>query len=98
LTPTPANTLHSASKVYNAGNTVSFDNLVWKAKYWTQGNQPGFGVDAWELVSQVKFNWRSDVVYNGGDTTYNGYSYTAKWWTKGDKPGISDVWVKKGCG
>ncbi|MDW3566262.1 glycosyl hydrolase family 18 protein [Enterobacter asburiae] len=87
----------SASKVYNAGNTVSFDNLVWKAKYWTQGNQPGFGVDAWELVSQVKFNWRSDVVYNGGDTTtYNGYTYTAKWWTKGDKPGSSDVWVKKG--
>ena len=87
----------SASKVYNADNTVSFDNLVWKAKYWTQGNQPGFGVDAWELVSQVKFNWRSDVVYNGGDTTtYNGYSYTAKWWTKGDKPGSSDVWVKKG--
>ncbi|MEX7607966.1 carbohydrate-binding protein, partial [Enterobacter asburiae] len=77
--------------------TVSFDNLVWKAKYWTQGNQPGFGVDAWELVSQVKFNWRSDVVYNGGDTTtYNGYTYTAKWWTKGDKPGSSDVWVKKG--
>jgi len=54
-------------------------------------------VDAWELVSQVKFNWRSDVVYNGGDTTtYNGYTYTAKWWTKGDKPGSSDVWVKKG--
>ena len=49
-----------ASKIYNNGDTVSFDHLVWKAKYWTQGNQPGFGVDAWELVSNVKMNWRSD--------------------------------------
>ncbi len=58
-----------ASKIYNSGDTVSFDHLVWKAKYWTQGNQPGFGVDAWELVSNVKMNWRSDLVYNGGETT-----------------------------
>lgn len=88
----------SASKVYNANDTVSADNLVWKAKYWTQGNKPGFGVDAWELVSQVKFNWRSDVVYNSGDTTtYNGSAYRAKWWTKGDMPGNSDVWVKTGA-
>ncbi|WP_368856382.1 carbohydrate-binding protein, partial [Klebsiella variicola] len=30
----------SASKIYNSGDTVSADNLVWKAKYWTQGNKP----------------------------------------------------------
>jgi chitinase len=88
----------SASKIYNSGDTVSADNLVWKAKYWTQGNKPGFDADAWELVSQVKMNWRSDVVYNGGDTTtYQGYVYRAKWWTRGDKPGNSDVWVKEGA-
>ena len=87
-----------SSKVYNNGDTVSADNLVWKAKYWTQGNKPGFNVDAWVLVSQVKFNWRSDVVYNGGETTtYEGNVYRAKWWTKGDKPGNSDVWVKEGA-
>lgn len=88
----------TTSTIYNSGDTVSFDHLVWKAKYWTQGNQPGFGADQWELVSQVKFNWRSDVVYNGGDTTtYSGFTYRAKWWTKGDKPGNSDVWVKEGA-
>ncbi|WP_275157361.1 glycosyl hydrolase family 18 protein [Citrobacter koseri] len=100
--PVDANASHyaawDASKIYNNGDTVSFDHLVWKAKYWTQGNQPGFGVDAWELVSQVKFNWRSDVVYNGGETTtYQGSVYRAKWWTQGDKPGNSDVWVKEGA-
>lgn len=43
-------------------------------------------------------NWRSDMVYNGGDkTTYQGFEYRAKWWTKGDKPGNSDVWVKEGA-
>lgn len=88
----------SASKVYNNGDTVSFDHLVWKAKYWTQGNQPGFSADAWELVSKVSMNWRSDVVYNGGETTtYQGSVYRAKWWTRGDKPGNSDVWVKEGA-
>ncbi|MGS4452605.1 glycosyl hydrolase family 18 protein [Enterobacter roggenkampii] len=86
-----------ASKIYNSGDTVSFDHLVWKAKYWTQGNQPGFGVDAWELVSNVKMNWRSDLVYNGGETTtYQGNVYRAKWWTRGDNPANSDVWVKEG--
>jgi len=88
----------SSSKVYTSGNTVSFDNLVWKAKYWTQGNQPGFGVDAWELVSNVKMGWMPTMVYNGGDTTtFEGNEYRAKWWTKGDKPGQNDVWVKVGA-
>ena len=87
-----------ASKIYNNGDTVSFDHLVWKAKYWTQGNQPGFGMDAWELVSNVTMNWRSDLVYNGGDTTtYEGNVYRAKWWTRGDNPANSDVWVKEGA-
>lgn len=100
-TPVDANAIKfaawSASKVYNNGDTVSFDHLVWKAKYWTQGNQPGFSADAWELVSKVSMNWRSDVVYNGGETTsYKGSVYRAKWWTRGDKPGNSDVWVKEG--
>ncbi len=86
------------SKIYNGGDTVSFDHLVWKAKYWTQGNQPGFSAEAWALVSQVKFNWRSDVVYNGGETTtYQGNVYRAKWWTRGDNPANSDVWVKEGA-
>lgn len=53
-------------------------------------------MDAWELVSNVKMNWRSDTVYNGGDTTtYEGNVYRAKWWTRGDNPANSDVWVKK---
>lgn len=87
----------SASTVYNGGETVSYNNLVWKAKYWTQNNAPGFDADQWLLVSQVKMSWRPDVVYNGGDTTdYAGSQWQAKWWTKGDEPGKADVWVKKG--
>ncbi|MFW3298231.1 carbohydrate-binding protein, partial [Enterobacter quasiroggenkampii] len=87
-----------SSKIYNTGDTVSFDHLVWKAKYWTQGNQPDFGVDAWEMVSNVKMNWRSDLAYNGGETTtYQGNVYRAKWWTQGDNPANSDVWVKEGA-
>ncbi|MBK5071539.1 glycoside hydrolase [Budviciaceae bacterium CWB-B4] len=88
----------SASKVYNGGEIVSYNNLQWKAKYWTQNNQPGFGADQWELVSKVKLSWRPEIVYNGGDTTsFNGSEWKAKWWTKGDEPGKGDVWVKQGA-
>ena len=88
----------NASAVYNNGDIVSFDHLVWKAKYWTQGNQPGFASESWDLVSKVKFGWKADVVYNGGDTTtYEGSEYRAKWWTRGDNPAHSDVWVKEGA-
>jgi len=46
----------------------------------------------------VKFGWKADVVYNGGDTTtYEGSEYRAKWWTRGDNPAHSDVWVKEGA-
>jgi len=49
-------------------------------------------------VSNVKMNWRSDLVYNGGETTtYQGNVYRAKWWTRGDNPANSDVWVKEGA-
>ena len=68
-----------------------------EAKYWTQGNKHGL-TPMHGNWSAVKMNWRSDMVYNGGDkTTYQGFEYRAKWWTKGDKPGNSDVWVKEGA-
>lgn len=87
-----------ASVVYNTGDTVSHSQLVWKAKYWTQGNTPSRTADQWQLLSQVDLGWDAGVVYNGGQTTsYNGRVWKASYWTKGDVPGVAAVWVDIGA-
>ncbi|TFF80901.1 carbohydrate-binding protein [Aeromonas taiwanensis] len=39
-----------ASKVYTAGNKVSHKGVIYQAKWWTQGNEPGKG-DPWAVVN-----------------------------------------------
>ncbi|EGM70813.1 glycosyl hydrolase family 18 protein [Shewanella sp. HN-41] len=87
-----------ASIIYNTGDTVSHSELVWKAKYWTQGNTPSRTADQWQLLSQVDLGWDAGVAYNGGQTTrYNGRMWKASYWTKGDVPGVAAVWVDIGA-
>ena len=86
-----------SATVYTGGDIVSHDNLVWKAKYWTQGNMPSRTTDQWELVSNVQLGWNKGVAYNGNEITmHNGRQWQAKWWTKGEEPGVASVWVDKG--
>ncbi|GJB99212.1 hypothetical protein KAM384_04940 [Aeromonas caviae] len=77
---------------------MSHKQLVWQAKYWTQGNEPSRTADQWKLVSQVQLGWDAGVVYNGGDvTSHNGRKWKAQYWTKGDEPGKAAVWVDQGA-
>ena len=88
----------SAGAVYNTNDKVSHKQLVWQAKYWTQGNEPGPAADQWKLVSQVQLGWNAAVAYNAGDlTTHNGRKWKAKYWSKGNEPGKHDVWVDQGA-
>ena len=87
-----------ASKVYNGGDKVSHNQLVWQAKYWTQGNEPSRAADQWALASQVDLGWSATVAYNGGElTNHNGRQWKAKWWTQGNEPGKHDVWLDVGA-
>ena len=87
-----------ASKVYNGGDKVSHNQLVWQAKYWTQGNEPSRSAGQWLLVSKVQLGWDANVAYNGGElTTYNGRQWKAQYWTKGDEPGKAAVWQDVGA-
>lgn len=87
----------SAAAVYNGGDKVSHDQLVWRAKYWTQGNEPSRSADAWALESSVQLGWDPAVAYNGGAvTTHKGREWKASWWTKGEEPGVASVWVDVG--
>lgn len=84
--------------VYSGGDTVSHNCLVWKAKYWTQGNEPTVTADQWTLQSSVEMGWNAGVAYNGGEqTTHNGHTWQAKWWTKGEEPGVASVWNDLGA-
>ncbi|PMH46097.1 hypothetical protein BCU68_09470 [Vibrio sp. 10N.286.49.B3] len=84
---------YQAGQVYNGGDTVSHDDLVWKAKWWTQNTAPSLAADVWELHSTVAMGWNADTVYNGGDEVDHGERrYQAKWWTQGENPTTSSVW------
>ncbi|QDF67564.1 glycoside hydrolase [Shewanella sp. SNU WT4] len=87
----------NASTVYHGGETVSHNDLLWKAKYWTQGNAPSRTTEQWLLVSNVQLDWDAGVAYNGNDiTTHKGRKYQAKWWTKGEEPSKASVWIDLG--
>ncbi|WP_421238262.1 glycosyl hydrolase family 18 protein [Aeromonas jandaei] len=87
-----------ASKVYNGGDKVSHNQLVWQAKYWTQGNEPRRTADQWTLVSKVQLGWDANVAYNSGDlTNHNGRQWKAQYWTRGDEPGKAAVWQDVGA-
>ena len=86
-----------AASTYNSGDKVSHNQLVWQAKYWTQGNEPSQTADQWKLISPVQLGWNAGVAYNAGDlTNHNGRKWKAQYWTKGDEPGKAAVWVDQG--
>ncbi|WP_129544046.1 carbohydrate-binding protein [Serratia sp. 1D1416] len=86
----------SNTKVYLRDAVVSWNGKNYKAKWWTQNNEPGAS-DVWEnLDKESGGDWNAGNVYVGGDeVSYQGKTWIAKWWTKGDKPGASDVWKRK---
>lgn len=47
--------LYSAEKAYLGGDRVSFENRIYEAKWWTQGETPGSG-STWEAVYECTFN------------------------------------------
>lgn len=87
-----------AATTYNGGEKVSHNQLVWQAKYWTQGNEPSRSADQWKLTSQVQLGWDAGVAYNAGDlTTHKGHQWKAQYWTRGNEPGQHDVWQDLGA-
>ena len=82
-----------SASVYVGGDKVLYNNNVYKAKWWTQGETPDTS-EVWELSQDSPTgNWDNTKVYLGGDKViYNNKIYKAKWWTQGETPDTSDVW------
>ena len=72
---------------------VSYNGLVYQAKWWTRGSAPD-STDAFELISDVVLEYSHNSVYQGGDQArYQGKLYQAKWWTRGTAPSDRDPWM-----
>lgn len=82
-----------ANKAYNAGEKVSYQGKVYKAKWWVKGETPDTS-SAWELESPSQDDtWQANKVYLAGDqVTHNNQKYQARWWTQGEEPGNASVW------
>ena len=73
-------------QTYTGGELVSFNGLVYQAKWWVRGTAPD-ATDAFELVSDVVLPYSDDTTYNGGDrAVFQGQIFEAKWWTRGSNP------------
>lgn len=80
--------------VYTADDEVGFNGSVWRALWWTRGEQPGSPWGAWEeIVTDPDGTavWTPSRVFIAGDVArYHGETYVAKWWTRNQAPG--DRW------
>lgn len=92
----------AAATIYNSGDKVSFNSLVWRANWWSQGSEPSASNGAWSLVSQVLLPWDPAIAYaQGKQATFNGKLWQASWWTQGEAPGSGSAWQAMGpwqCG
>jgi chitin-binding protein len=82
------------TKIYLAGDKVTFNGVEYTAGWWTKGEQPDTS-DVWKAVAKdAAPTWNNVKAYNGGDkVVYAGHTYQAKWWTKGEIPGNAGVWT-----
>ncbi|MBL7490541.1 ExeM/NucH family extracellular endonuclease [Frankia sp. AgB1.9] len=91
LPATPLPAAWSASKVYNAPDTVTYNGSTWQAMWWTQNQTPGDPNGPWEQIATAPDGialWTASRVFNTGDVAeYQGKKYVAKWWTRNQVPG-----------
>ena len=81
-------------KVYNAGDTVSFNGKVFQAYWYTSGETPGSNASgAWAEIATAPDGtalWTVTRIFNTGDlVSYQGRTFKALWWTRGQTPGGS---------
>ncbi|NKB40954.1 MAG: hypothetical protein GKR86_07910 [Ilumatobacter sp.] len=95
----------SSYETYVAGDVVSYDGVVYEAKWWTRSFVPDTPVinpwdTPWKELSTMPpattmpaINaWSSYATYVAGDVvSYDGVVYEAKWWTRSFVPDTSVI-------
>jgi 5'-nucleotidase len=88
---TPPAPAWNAKKIYNIGDTVTYQGSTWKALWWTLNQTPGDIYGPWQQILTAPDGtaiWTPTRVFNLGDTVlYQGKKYVALWWTRDQVPG-----------
>ena len=79
----------SSYETYVAGDVVSYDGVLFEAKWWTRSFAPDTPViNPWDTPWKSGVSaWSSYETYVAGDVvSYNGVLFEAKWWTRSFAP------------
>jgi len=83
-----------STKIYLAGDEVTWGGVVWQAQYWVEGGQPGQD-QAWKPTTLTI--WYAGVAYlKDSQSIFGGETWKALWWTRGEQPGTTEVWKPLG--
>lgn len=93
----------NSTTIYLANDTVSYNGVIYRAKYWTQNDIPAQNYGnccVWDLIAPCagydittcfKPSYDPLIAYTAGQQVYlNGYVYQAQWWTLNQNPGLNN--------
>ncbi|WP_144018951.1 carbohydrate-binding protein [Demequina sp. NBRC 110056] len=91
-----------ATAIYQRGDVVQHDGLVYEARWWTRGWAPSDSpwgpwtelgeAPAGPATAECAAPWSAGTVYRHGDVvSHDGANHRALWWTRSQEPGDS-VW------
>ena len=95
----PVEPVWDAAAVYDDGDRVQHEGVVYVAQWWTKGQEPGASTTgSWmqegSLVADAGEGvraWTSSWVYTGGEVVaHDGRTYRARWWTRDHEPGATN--------
>ncbi|CAM2064876.1 Lytic polysaccharide monooxygenase [Sulfidibacter corallicola] len=86
-----------SGSVYQSGDVVSHNQLVWRANWWTNSEEPSQQSQVWSLLSDVPTFWNAAIAYPAGsEVHHDGAIWRNQWWVQGEEPGVASVWERIG--
>lgn len=83
------------SQSYQGKDLAVFQQNLYVAKYWTQGDQPDESTHVWSHINidSLPHNWSDEAIYMHGDAVvFNEDIYIAAWWNQGEAPELTNDW------
>ncbi|MFC0528634.1 carbohydrate-binding protein [Phytohabitans kaempferiae] len=81
----------SATKVYNAGDRVTYQGKVFHASWYAKGQRPGDPNGPWQELAMTEEGtaiWTPSRIFDRGDqVTHDGKLFRARWYSRNQAPG-----------
>lgn len=87
----------TSSRIFNAGDTVSYRGKTYRAAWWTRNDLPGSVTGPWEEIATTADGtavWTPSRIFNAADkAVYQGTTYIARWYSRDQAPGTGSAWA-----